>query len=417
MTADYDGTLRMVQPSSHLGRRRDCRCHPPVAASAARQRTGVRQQVLLCRDRCRGYQPRHRSSGPRCVWLLQRSCSGSTRWPVRHRRWCSGLGRRRSRTKPPPSSSGRCRRRSNGGDFEPPVSSAVHRRTYAFGLAASTDVRVVLGHPGFVGVHLRDAAALDKDICGGGLIRHVPVERLADVLPFIDEGDQTLTHWGIDGDALREVATEAAPVDSTDWCRSARRWRSMSCGTASIWSTTCSAACACEDRERALQPMTLRIAPPALASADALSEIAGLLERVSPRDRPWEPDLEWQYLRNPSGLARYVNAYDAQGKLIAHYAVLPTPALAEPAVPLAGTYLSLNVVADPTATVPGLMTSPRRGHCTANCRRMAPYSWWELPTRTRSRASCASWVSSHWVACRSRRMRPGRGLSWRPRGR
>ena len=106
--------------------------------------------------------------------------------------------------------------------------------------------------------------------------------------------------------------------------------------------------------------MTLRIAPPALASADALSEIAGLLERVSPRDRPWEPDLEWQYLRNPSGLARYVNAYDAQGKLIAHYAVLPTPALAEPVVPLAGTYLSLNVVADPTATVPGLMIATTR---------------------------------------------------------
>jgi hypothetical protein len=35
------------------------------------------------------------------------------------------------------------------------------------------------------------------------------VARAADVLPFIDEGDQTLTHRGIDGDTLREVATEA----------------------------------------------------------------------------------------------------------------------------------------------------------------------------------------------------------------
>ncbi len=94
-------------------------------------------------------------------------------------------------------------------DFVPPVSSAVHRRAYAFGLAASTDARVVLGHPGFVGVHIHDAAALDKDMCGGGLIRHVPVARAGDVLPFIEEGDQTLTHWGIDGDTLREVATEA----------------------------------------------------------------------------------------------------------------------------------------------------------------------------------------------------------------
>jgi hypothetical protein len=93
--------------------------------------------------------------------------------------------------------------------FEPPVSSAVHRRTYAFGLAASADVRVVLEHPGFVGVHVRDRAALDKDVCGGGLLRHVPVSELSEVLGFVDEGDQTLTHWGIDRVALRDFAAQA----------------------------------------------------------------------------------------------------------------------------------------------------------------------------------------------------------------
>jgi hypothetical protein len=93
--------------------------------------------------------------------------------------------------------------------FEPPVSSAVHRRSYAFGLAASADVRVVLEHPGFVGVHLRDRAALDKDVCGGGLLRHVPVAELSEVLGFVDEGDQTLTHWGIDGVMLRDFAAQA----------------------------------------------------------------------------------------------------------------------------------------------------------------------------------------------------------------
>jgi hypothetical protein len=85
----------------------------------------------------------------------------------------------------------------------------VHRRSYAFGIAASADVRVVLEHPGFVGLHLRDQAALNKEICGGGLLRHVPVERLSAVLPFIDEGDQTLTHWGVDGVALRDFAADA----------------------------------------------------------------------------------------------------------------------------------------------------------------------------------------------------------------
>ena len=93
--------------------------------------------------------------------------------------------------------------------FDPPVSSAVHRRTYAFGLAASADVRVSLEHRGFVGVHVRDRAALDKDVCGGGLFRHVPVARLADVLDFVDEGDQTVTHWGLDGETLREFAAAA----------------------------------------------------------------------------------------------------------------------------------------------------------------------------------------------------------------
>jgi Acyl-CoA reductase (LuxC) len=93
--------------------------------------------------------------------------------------------------------------------FESPVSSAVHRRTYAFGLAATSDVRVVLEHPGFVGVHLRDRAALDKDICGGGLLRHVPVAALADVLEFVDEGDQTVTWWGLDPAELRAFAAGA----------------------------------------------------------------------------------------------------------------------------------------------------------------------------------------------------------------
>jgi hypothetical protein len=93
--------------------------------------------------------------------------------------------------------------------FAPPVSSAVHRRTYAFGLAASADVRVALGHPGFVGVHVRQRDALDKAICGGGLVRHVPVASLADIVAFVDEGDQTLTHWGIDAEALREFAARA----------------------------------------------------------------------------------------------------------------------------------------------------------------------------------------------------------------
>lgn len=97
-----------------------------------------------------------------------------------------------------------------------------------------------------------------------------------------------------------------------------------------------------------------------MATVEALPEIVGLLDRVFPSDRPRAPDLEWQYLRNPSGPARYVNAYTEAGGLVAHYAVLPTPPLADSPVAFPGTYFSLNTAVDPAAGVPGLMVATAR---------------------------------------------------------
>ena len=105
--------------------------------------------------------------------------------------------------------------------------------------------------------------------------------------------------------------------------------------------------------------MSLRLMP-GVATAEVLPEIGKLLTRVFPRERPWAPDLEWQYLRNPCGPARYINAYDQSGVLIGHYALLPTLPLVDPPVPVASTNLSLNVAADPTAKVPGLMVATTR---------------------------------------------------------
>jgi hypothetical protein len=106
--------------------------------------------------------------------------------------------------------------------------------------------------------------------------------------------------------------------------------------------------------------MNLRFSSPAVATVEALPEIITLLEQVFPGDRSRAPELEWQYVQNPSGPARYVNAYGKSGRLIAHYAVLPTRPLAEPPVPLVGTYFSLNTAVDPTAGVPGLMVATAR---------------------------------------------------------
>jgi hypothetical protein len=106
--------------------------------------------------------------------------------------------------------------------------------------------------------------------------------------------------------------------------------------------------------------VSLRLSPALAATPDALPEIVALLDRVFPGDRPRAPDLEWQYLRNPAGPARYVNAYSESGDLIAHYAVLPTPPLAQPPVAFTGTYFSLNTAVDPKAQVPGLMVATAR---------------------------------------------------------
>jgi hypothetical protein len=90
--------------------------------------------------------------------------------------------------------------------YAPVASAAVRRLVYAFGLAAGSDVRVHLEHPGFVGVRVRDARGLDRQTCGGGLIRHVGLDHLADLEAFATEADQTVTQYGFERDELRALA-------------------------------------------------------------------------------------------------------------------------------------------------------------------------------------------------------------------
>ncbi len=106
--------------------------------------------------------------------------------------------------------------------------------------------------------------------------------------------------------------------------------------------------------------MTIRLDSPLQATAKALPEIARLLERAIPRGRPWAPDVEWHYLRNPAGAAWYVNARSDQGELMAHFAVIPVPALDDPRFDSLRVFLSLNTAVHPGATVPGLMVATAR---------------------------------------------------------
>lgn len=106
--------------------------------------------------------------------------------------------------------------------------------------------------------------------------------------------------------------------------------------------------------------MSIRLEPPHQAARAELPELAALLEVALPRPRPWLPDLEWQYLRNPAGLAWCVNARSDSGRLIAHYAVIPVPALDDPRFASLRNFFSLNTAVHPQAAVPGLMVATAR---------------------------------------------------------
>ncbi len=90
--------------------------------------------------------------------------------------------------------------------YVPSSSNAVHRLVHAFGVAAAADVRVGLEHPGFIGIRMLDSRALDKRICGGGLIRHARIDGLGQLEAFASEEDQTVTYFGFDPDTLIGLA-------------------------------------------------------------------------------------------------------------------------------------------------------------------------------------------------------------------
>ncbi|HWF47503.1 MAG TPA: hypothetical protein VG168_10895, partial [Bryobacteraceae bacterium] len=60
--------------------------------------------------------------------------------------------------------------------------------------------------PECVVLELEEAAKLDRNHCGGGLLFQTRADHLLDVAPWIDRRDQTLTHFGFTSEQLRELA-------------------------------------------------------------------------------------------------------------------------------------------------------------------------------------------------------------------
>ena len=100
--------------------------------------------------------------------------------------------------------------------------------------------------------------------------------------------------------------------------------------------------------------MNVRLASAQVADKNDLPKIADLLSVVFGHERKWSEELAWQYLDNPAGKAIYVNGYDEEGSLVAHYAVIPTSPFADPKFSTTTTYLSLNTAVHPKAQGKGL---------------------------------------------------------------
>jgi hypothetical protein len=132
------------------------------------------------------------------LWFDQMACSSPhiVFWVGAEARWSDAIGEFEDRLQAEIE-----RRR-----YQPSASNSVHRLVHAFGVAADLDVRVGLEHPGFIGIRVRDARSLDKRISGGGLIRHARIDDLGQLEPFASDGDQTVTHFGFDRDALIGLA-------------------------------------------------------------------------------------------------------------------------------------------------------------------------------------------------------------------
>lgn len=80
--------------------------------------------------------------------------------------------------------------------FRGPASTATHRLRYAFDLACQAEVQFDPYEHEFLALTLRDRSRLDKTICGAGLFTHVRANNLAEVASMVEEGDQTVTHYG-----------------------------------------------------------------------------------------------------------------------------------------------------------------------------------------------------------------------------
>lgn len=83
---------------------------------------------------------------------------------------------------------------------------AVKRLNFTFDKVVSSDLSVDFSHEGFTSLEIKNYKDLGREICGGGLISHLSINSLFDVVDFVKNTDQTITHSGFDKNELTKFA-------------------------------------------------------------------------------------------------------------------------------------------------------------------------------------------------------------------
>jgi hypothetical protein len=96
------------------------------------------------------------------------------------------------------------KRRHQGG-----ISNAVRRLNQAFFYAANEPTKVDLQHSGFISLFYGDDVVPDRNICGGGLLRHIPVCTIDEIVNFADRNDQTISYFGLTREERIQLAHQA----------------------------------------------------------------------------------------------------------------------------------------------------------------------------------------------------------------
>jgi hypothetical protein len=92
------------------------------------------------------------------------------------------------------------------------IPHASKRANAAFDLAARAEVRIDFSHPSLVVATLEQNHLLDKATCGGGFLRMIRLDSLEELTCHLDDGDQTLTHFGFEPGELTHLAYQGGSL-------------------------------------------------------------------------------------------------------------------------------------------------------------------------------------------------------------